>query len=200
MIVFEKKAIDCGKNSVTWFRTLNWQIMIKRNAPLWILILMFIFAGCTNTIRRLSSSYQQQAVTVDASLEDWQGNLEFDPKSKLYYGIRHDRENVYIALQTEDPVVQRKIMAFGLTLWYDTAGAREQTMGVRYPVPVKEEIPVQRPGDEDLPLRARKARPDDSGRFLRTTDKTRMVLLNFDGRKKQQVDRKSTRLNSSHYS
>ena len=42
--------------------------------------------------------------------------------------------------------------------------------------------------DKELPLRARQARPRDSRRFLRTTDRENMLLLDFYDKNRQQVD------------
>ncbi len=153
------------------------------------LFILFAMVHCTNTIRNVTSAYQEQAVKVDASLEEWGDRLTFDPKSKLFYGVRHDTESLYLALRTRDPVVQRKIMAFGLTVWIDTSAQRVKDLGIRYPVPKKENLPPpEAQSDKDLPLRARRAKPQFSNRFLRTTDRQHLLLLNFEGKKRQMMD------------
>jgi hypothetical protein len=147
-----------------------------------------IITGCTNTVRYMTSQYHQQTPAVDANLAEWKGQLRYDARSRLHYGVRHDGTHIYLALQARDPVVQRKIMAFGLTVYYDTTGNREKRKGIRYPVPVKEKMPVRESSkEEDLPLRAKRARPELSGRFLHTTDKEHMVLINFEGQDKQKL-------------
>lgn len=153
------------------------------------LFILLATLQCTNTIRNVTSAYQEQAVKVDASLEEWGDRLTFDPKSKLFYGVRHDTENLYLALRTRDPVVQRKIMAFGLTVWIDTSAQRVKDLGIRYPVPKKENLPPpEAQSDKDLPLRARRAKPQFSNRFLRTTDRQHLLLLNFDGKERSMMD------------
>ncbi|HKL38325.1 MAG TPA: hypothetical protein VJ876_05465 [Bacteroidales bacterium] len=150
-------------------------------------LLLLVAGGCTNTIRRLSSTPQPEKPIVDAVLDDWEGKLEYDPKSHFFYGITHDRENIYLALQVKHPAVQRKIMAFGMTVWYDTTGRREKAQGIRYPVPVKERMPTPEAENTDLPLRTRQAQPKNSRRYLRTTDKDHMLLLHFDGKERQRI-------------
>lgn len=150
-------------------------------------ILVLVAEGCTNTIRRLSSNPQPEKPVIDAVLDDWEGKMEYDQKSHLFYGITHDRENIYLALQVKHPAIQRKIMAFGMTVWCDTTGKRKKTRGIRHPVPVKERMPRPEAEDLDLPLRARQAQPIDTRRYLRTTDKEHMLLLHFDGKDRQRI-------------
>lgn len=149
--------------------------------------LLLVAGGCTNTIRQLSSNPQPEKPVIDAVLDDWEGKLEYDQDSHFFYGLTHDRENIYLALQVKHPAIQRKIMAFGMTVWIDTTGKREKAMGIRHPIPVKERMPRPEAENSDLPLRARQAQPMDSRRYLRTTDKDHMLLLNFDGKDKQRV-------------
>lgn len=152
-------------------------------------MVLSIMVGCGNTVRNVSSSYRQGGISVDSSLNDWGDQLTHDPGSKLFYGVSHDDHYLYLALQSRDPVVQRKIMAFGLTLWLDPTGKKEKDKGIRYPVPRKENIPVaESEEDEALPLRARRARPQDTRRYLQTTDKKHLQLLHFDDQDKQQLD------------
>ena len=154
------------------------------------LFLVFIMImGCSNTVRNLSSSYQQEGMAVDSSLNEWGDQLNYDKRSELFYGVSHDDQHLYVALQAKDPMVQRKIMAFGLTLWLDTTARKQKQKGIRYPIPKKENLPIPETEQEkDLPLRARQARPKDSRRFLRTTDREHMLLLDFEGKKRQQVN------------
>jgi hypothetical protein len=150
-------------------------------------LFLLVAGGCSNTIRQLSSTAQPEKPVIDAVLDEWEGKLEYDQKSHFFYGISHDSENLYLALQVKHPAVQRKIMAFGLTVWCDTTGKREKARGIRHPIPVKERMPRPEAEDTDLPLRARQAQPIDTRRYLRTTDKDHMLLLNFDGEDKQRI-------------
>lgn len=150
-------------------------------------LFLLVAGGCTNTIRQLSSTPQPEKPVIDAVLDDWQGKLEYDQKSHFFYGFTHDRDNIYLALQVKHPAVQRKIMSFGMTVWFDTSGKRKKEKGIRHPIPVKERMPRPEAENTDLPLRARQAQPMDTRRYLRTTDKDHMVLLNFDGKDKQRI-------------
>ena len=154
-----------------------------------LLFVFLVMIGCSSTVRNLSSSFRQQGIAVDSSLNDWTNLLNYDSRSKLYYGVTHDPQYLYVAMQTKDPVVQRKIMAFGLTLWLDTSAKKKKGKGIRYPIPRKERLPMpETQEDKELPLRARQARPRDSRRFLRTTDRENMLLLDFYDKNRQQVD------------
>lgn len=154
-----------------------------------LLFVLIMMMGCSNTVHNIRSSYQPEGIVVDSSLNEWSNQLTYDNRSKLFYDVTHDQRYLYVALQTKDPLVERKIMAFGLTMWLDTTAKKKKGRGIRYPVPKKERLPLpEREEDKDLPLRARQARPKDSRRFLRTTDRKHMLLLDFDGKDRQQVD------------
>jgi len=167
------------------------QILLLMKKYTFILPAIFIFLmliSCTNTLHQVSSQYHRGRVKVDGILGEWSDQMDFETDSKLFYGVQHDSENLYLALRTPDPVVQRKIMAFGMTLWLDTTAGRNQSMGLRYPVPTKEKLPPPETEQEkDLPLRARQAKPDVSRRFLHTTDKQHVVLIRFGEEKRQQL-------------
>ena len=97
-----------------------------------LLFVFLVMIGCSSTVRNLSSSFRQQGIAVDSSLNDWTNLLNYDSRSKLYYGVTHDPQYLYVAMQTKDPVVQRKIMAFGLTLWLDTSAKKKKGKGIHH--------------------------------------------------------------------
>lgn len=157
-----------------------------------ILILVFIvFTGlmACHTVNRVSSSFRTQALRVDGNLSDWETEMNYHKPSKLYYSISNDRENLYVALNVKDAMVQRKIMMFGMTLWMDTTGGKGQLKGLRYPVPAEKrrEVPGETESNEDLPKRAIQARPDDNRKVIVKAHTDRKVLLGFNDKEKETV-------------
>lgn len=151
----------------------------------WLLILIIsLLAGLTacHTVRNVSSPYSDNSLVIDGRLEEWKQDATYDKSSSLYYSVTHDEENVYVGLMVKDDMVQRKILMFGLTLWADTTGGKEQMKGIRYPIPSKEreEVESKNLGDEDLPKRAREAIPKENTRtVIRPAQMDKMTLLGF---------------------
>jgi len=55
-------------------------------------------------------------------------------KSKLYYFLSNDNDNMYVDIKVEDHGIQNRILKEGLTIWISMDGKEEKKMGVRFPV------------------------------------------------------------------
>ncbi|TVR74692.1 MAG: hypothetical protein EA408_02010 [Marinilabiliales bacterium] len=64
-------------------------------------------------------------------------NMIHDEGSGFHYKFEYDRNNLYLKLAAEDPVLVSKIAYFGLTVWIDRAGERNKDQGFRFPVPAR---------------------------------------------------------------
>jgi hypothetical protein len=62
------------------------------------------------------------------------GEYSFFKKSKLWYFLSNDNDNMYISLKIEDPGVQNRILKEGLTIWINMDGKSSKKMGVRFPI------------------------------------------------------------------
>lgn len=138
------------------------------------------FAAC-HTISNVSSNYRGESIVIDGKLDEWKEDANYDGSSELHYSVKHDKENLYVGLMVKDDMVQRKILMFGLTLWVDTTGGKEQMRGIRYPIPSEKRKEVQRnPATEsDLPERARRAIPNDTRTVIGPALMDKMTLLGF---------------------
>src|ERR1035437_9507371 len=55
-------------------------------------------------------------------------------KTRLYYFVSNDNDNIYISLKTSERVVQEKILKQGLTVWINMDDKDQAKMGIRYPI------------------------------------------------------------------
>jgi hypothetical protein len=62
------------------------------------------------------------------------GKLKYDEESGFMYAVSNDKENLYIDIRVSDKTVQRKILSMGMTVWIDTTGKKQETMGVTFPI------------------------------------------------------------------
>jgi len=149
-----------------------------------LIFMIFLLAGITacHTVRNASSTYRDQPLVIDGKLDEWKQDATFDKSSKLFYAVTHDEENIYVGVMAKDDMVQRKILMFGLTLWIDTTGGKEQVKGVRYPIPSEErkQDKSRNLSDRDLPERALQAMPEDNrGRIIEPALLDKMTLIGF---------------------
>lgn len=120
--------------------------------------LLTVLAGCGGP-PELRSHWRDREIAVDGKLDDW-GGLQADLKTgsgqPARVGIANDGEALYLSLQTSDANLQRLISHRGLTIWFDPAGGKQHTAGVRFPLPAARplsrwgEIGGSRPGGAQL--------------------------------------------------
>ena len=60
-------------------------------------------------------------------------SFSYDPSSLIYYAIHNDTANLYIRLKVQNPLVQRKILTYGLTVWIDRTNRRKEKLGIHFP-------------------------------------------------------------------
>jgi hypothetical protein len=64
---------------------------------------------------------------------DFQKFFSFYRKSKLYYLLANDQDWLYVKIIAADEPSQKKILAFGATLWIDETGGSKQKLGIEFP-------------------------------------------------------------------
>lgn len=117
-------------------------------------LLLFGIAGCGPTL--LESTRCDRTVTIDGidTGSEWENaQYTFDDK-KVTLGLMHDDSHLYLRLSTRDRATQAQVIMGGLTVWFNTSGKKDKTMGVRYPVPVTERSmarPPMQEGDAEPP-------------------------------------------------
>lgn len=81
------------------------------------------------------SGQQRTPVVVDGHVSEWSQPLDYYNKdAKIGWSISNDSANIYFCLEAYDEPTQMKIVHGGIQIWIDTAGGKEQTMGMLYPV------------------------------------------------------------------
>lgn len=102
------------------------------NVKIISIISLFIlsFVGCSSSELMVSSSVSN--ITIDGNHEDWSGKLKYFEDEKVAIGFQNDDKNLYFCLVTSDRANAMKIMAFGLTVWFEPENG-EQEIGLQYP-------------------------------------------------------------------
>ncbi len=90
-------------------------------------------SGCSST-KTLQSEAPASALTIDGRVDDWGGALAPMEGERFSLGVRNDGEFLYVALLSRDEGVTRQIVRDGLILWFDPAGGKEKTFGLRFPL------------------------------------------------------------------
>ena len=107
---------------------------MRTNFALFAIVVLPLLCSCSSGPTYLSQ-WQSKPVTIDGDASDWQRPLAYyDPDSKLSYTITNDSTKLYLCVEAFDEPTQVKIIREGLQLWIDTAGGKDQEIGVLYPV------------------------------------------------------------------
>lgn len=95
---------------------------MKFSIPALMLIVLVTVFGCKPALHLSKSNYTLGTDT-----------MMYDPVSKYNFYVRNNRDSLYITLLFHDHLLQRKVLARGLTVWIDTTGKEKENFGVRYP-------------------------------------------------------------------
>ena len=99
----------------------------------WISIgLIVLFAACGN--KQLESKWRTDEITVDGSNRDWADNLVYNRDNDIAIGIVNDETDLYISISSTDRAMIQKIISGGFTVWFNTKGNKDKTIGIRYPI------------------------------------------------------------------
>ena len=60
-------------------------------------------------------------------------DFKYSEKGMFYYYISNDQDNIYINLRIFDNKVKQAIIRSGITVWINTDGKKNKTLGVKYP-------------------------------------------------------------------
>ncbi len=96
-----------------------------------------LLAGGCGGVASLTSSTPAEPVVVDAQLNEWGGKLHaLNRNDGLLIGMQNDDERLYLSLSTRNVASIGSIMRAGLVIWFDPAGGKKQTFGIRFPLGV----------------------------------------------------------------
>lgn len=86
-------------------------------------------------------TWQGTPIAIDGDCADWPSPYpNYDAKAKVAYATSNDGENLYVTLQTGDPLTQIKIMKQGLTVSIDTSGHKDATFNINYPLQNEDDL------------------------------------------------------------
>ena len=74
-------------------------------------------------------------ISIDGSLTEWGDSLSYyNNETQVNYTFANDKDNLYLVLKTNNPVLEDKILASGITLSIDTKGKKKSSYSVTFPV------------------------------------------------------------------
>jgi hypothetical protein len=89
----------------------------------------------------MPGTWQLQPIVIDGDCTDWPSPYpNYDAKAMVAYATSNDAENLYITMQTGDPLTQVKILKRGMTVSIDTSGRKDPTFNINYPLPNERDL------------------------------------------------------------
>jgi hypothetical protein len=78
---------------------------------------------------RSKALWADMPYVIDGDNKEWPVPYPFmDNKEKIQYAIANDRTTLYITIKTSDAICSRKLEKYGLILFIDSAGGKDQAM------------------------------------------------------------------------
>jgi hypothetical protein len=136
--------------------------------------LAVIFALTVMGCSSYQSSFEEKPLTIDGSPSDWNTTLNQKGNANYTYGISNDSTNLYLRLNTNDQALQRKIYMAGLTVWIDSTGKREKTLGIACPLAMHSGNKIRQPEDRNSSFRKDQLLEAD---FIGFHNQTRRYLI-----------------------
>lgn len=91
-------------------------------------------AGCAGFASfSVESRPLNREVVIDGKTDDWTGDLYLIEGKGISFGVKNDRDNLYLCLIAEDSSSRSSILARGLTVWFDPQGEKKKVFGIMYP-------------------------------------------------------------------
>ncbi len=109
-------------------------------------LLVFCMA-CSSTKRGgksqklMPGTWQSQPIVIDGNCTDWPSPYpNYDAKAMVAYATSNDQQNLYITMQTGDPLTQIKILKQGMVVSIDTGGKRDPKFNISFPLQNNEDV------------------------------------------------------------
>ncbi|GAA4464861.1 hypothetical protein GCM10023093_16050 [Nemorincola caseinilytica] len=84
---------------------------------------------------RMPGTWQAQPIKIDGDCTDWPSPYpNYDAKAMVAYATSNDAENLYVTIQTGDPLTQIKILKQGMAVMIDTGGRKDASFVINYPL------------------------------------------------------------------
>jgi hypothetical protein len=95
-------------------------------------ILALFTVGCDE--QELNSNWLNREIIIDAKSDDWLNTLYYFESNMVSLGFFNDESHLYVCMLAEHPMLQAQVVGQGFTLWFDPAGGKEKTFGIKFPI------------------------------------------------------------------
>lgn len=126
----------------------------------WIILILMatIYSACSTALTPILSK-KEEGTKPEYRMSD--------PSSKLRFHLTNDQEYIYVYLNTNDPVTNRKIMETGLRVYFDDKGKRNTDCYVEYPMITRAEMDKET-ADQEPDLRKLLKKVSDDAAYKRS--------------------------------
>ena len=107
---------------------------MKNNYSILIgLLSIFTLSNCSPKEYPLGN-FQETPIVADGNSIDWNLPLRFGSEDgELQYNITNDNTNIYVSVATSDQSTQMRILREGISVFIDTKGKTNKSMGLSFP-------------------------------------------------------------------
>ena len=119
-----------------------------------LLLTLIVFVVCSSSFAQKNevqtNKYLADGIKVDGDLKEWGDSLEtYDPETMLHYNVGNDQTNLYLAIQSSDPVTIRKILTYGFSFAVNKEAKKKASPTITFPVidhiAVRSAMPATKP-------------------------------------------------------
>ncbi len=86
----------------------------------------------------LSSMWKDRDITIDGIDNEWEDTRVYLKDANASVSVLNDSQFVYVSFVTAKEETIRQVTAMGLILWFDAAGGKGKTFGIRFPLGMME--------------------------------------------------------------
>lgn len=86
----------------------------------------------------LNSMWKNRDITIDGIDNEWEDTRVYLKDADASVSVLNDSEFVYVSFVTAKEETIRQATAMGLILWFDAAGGKDKTFGIRFPLGMME--------------------------------------------------------------
>ncbi len=105
---------------------------IKKILQFAVFVLSIVFIGsCSSRTQYLNAVYNHDSTKNELSSAK---NMSYDKNSGILYLISNDDNFFVVDLQVGNEITQKKILLFGMTVWFDESGKKRKYKGVKFPI------------------------------------------------------------------
>jgi hypothetical protein len=99
-----------------------------------IIALIAILTGCGD--HGILSRFYDRPIIIDGvdNGNEWENARIYFEKEKITVGVVNKPDTIYVRLSSHDRNIQRKLLALGLTVWFDESGGKNNKIGIHFPI------------------------------------------------------------------